>query len=124
MRNEFGWPTRRPSLRQVMIGAIAVSMPLASALANPAIDEAVAALATIPSDKAKLAAYCKAVADIKAAGNEQPKSDAADDKFDAMLKSFGPAFDKVVALSHEFDEGSPEGKALDAAMAAVEKNCG
>jgi hypothetical protein len=100
-------------------------MAVTPALANPAVEAAVKVLATIPSDKAKLEAYCKAVGEIKAAtGADQSKADAADDAFDAVLKSFGPAFETVVTLSHEIEDSSADGQVLNAGFAEVEKNCG
>lgn len=107
---------------------VAFSLAIALAAATPAaanadIDAAVATLATIPGDKAKLDAYCQAVTEIRGVGTDQVKSDIADDRFDAMLNSFGPAFEKVVELSHEFDDASPEGQRLNAGFSAVEANC-
>jgi len=116
----------RPKLTAAAIVAATVATALATAapaLANPEIDAAVATLATIPADPAKLDAYCKAVAVIHASGSDPVQSDLADDKFDTMLKSFGAAFDNVVTLSHDFEDDSAEGKKLNAGFAAVEANC-
>lgn len=111
----------------IVTAAVAFAALLAGAAtpasANADIDAAVATLATIPADRAKLDAYCAAVKEIQGVGTDQVKSDIADDRFDAMLKSFGPAFDKVVQLSHDFEDASPEDQKLNAGFAAVEANC-
>jgi hypothetical protein len=102
--------------------AIAVGA-VTPATADAAIEAAVTLLATIPADPAKLDRYCTLVAKMKAAGPEGPLSDELDDAFDAMLVSFGPGFDKVVEVSEDVEDASPEGQALNAGFAAVEARC-
>lgn len=115
---------RPKSLAAIAAATVATVLATAApAFANPEIDAAVATLATIPADPAKLDAYCKAVAVIHASGSDPVQSDLADDKFDNVLKSFGAAFDNVVTLSHDFEDDSAEGKTLNAGFAAVEANC-
>lgn len=111
----------------VSIAAISLGAHSLAALPNGApnaeIDEAVKTLAEIPADKGKHDPYCALLAQMYANGLDQAKSDTLDDQFDDLLRRFGPKFAKVVELSHQFEDASPEGQALNAGFDKVNATC-
>lgn len=100
-----------------------LTAPSVALAASPAVETAMATLAVIETDKAKLDPYCALVAEMNAAGNDQAKLDSLGEQLDGLLRSFGPAFESAVDLHNELDDASADGVAMIAAFEKIDKLC-
>lgn len=60
--------------------------------ASVQVQSAVASLAKLETDAAKLEAFCKINADLEAAGDDAAKSEALDRQMEAFVRSLGPEY--------------------------------
>lgn len=101
---------------------IAAASPSAWAV-SPAAEEAAKTLSEIETDKSKLDPYCAMIGEFVAAGDDQAKIDALAEKFDELIRSFGPKFAAALDLHTELDDESEDGKAMIAAFEKVDSAC-
>jgi hypothetical protein len=92
--------------------------------ASPAVEAAAKAISQIGADATRLQGYCKIVKEINAAGDDEAKIDALEQQMEDLLKSFGPQFEQVLALSESTDSETPDGQALEAAFDKLDAKCG
>lgn len=91
--------------------------------ASPAAEAAAKAISQIEADTTKLQGYCKIIKEMNAAGDDEAKSDALEQQMEELLRSFGPRFEQVLALSKSADSESPDGQALQAAFDKLDEKC-
>ncbi len=87
------------------------------------VQSAIASLAKLEVDAAKLDAFCKISAELEAASDDTAKSEALDRQMEAFVRSLGPEFVAAWDLAEELNPDSEDGKALNAAFDSLEDKC-
>ena len=87
------------------------------------VQSAIASLAKLEIDAAKLDAFCKINAELEAASDDTAKSEALDRQMEAFVRSLGPEFVAAWDLAEELNPDSEDGKALNAAFDSLEDKC-
>ena len=91
--------------------------------ASVQVQSAIASLAKLENDAAKLETFCKINADLDAAGDDAAKSEALDRQMDVFVRSLGPDYVAAWDLAEELNSESEDGKALNAAFDSLEDKC-
>jgi hypothetical protein len=105
----------------LVAGASLLCLPAQAASVQ--VQSAVANLAKLETDAAKLEAFCKINADLEAAGDDNAKSEALDRQMEAFVRSLGPDYIAAWDLAEELNPESEDGKALNAAFDSLENKC-
>jgi hypothetical protein len=108
--------------------ALAQPRPQAKAPPKPTMAEVQKVVATIRADQAKMKAYCdlgKLNDQIGAAyGKKDTKgAQALEAKADALIKTLGPDYAKIMDGLEQVDENSAEGKSIAAAFDGLDMEC-
>jgi hypothetical protein len=91
--------------------------------ASPDVESAIKSLGQLEADPARLQSYCKIIIDMDAAGDNEAKFDALEKQLMDLLRSFGPQFEQVIAVSEDTPSDSPDGQALEAAFRQLDEKC-
>ena len=111
-------------LRCVLILILLACMGVApTRAATPAVDEAIKTLESLRSDATKLKAYCAVFEEFVAAGDDEAKQTAVEEKMTKLLNSFGPQYQRFWQVYQETDPSSDDGQSLDAAFLKLDEKC-
>lgn len=89
--------------------------------ASPMIDAAAKVFSAVAADPAKLKTFCEMSKVLEAAGDkEDPKIDA---QVDGYIDQLGDDFETAWEAGEGLDETSPDGKAFNDAVDALEAKC-
>ena len=102
-------------------GALLLCTPAHAASVQ--VQSAIASLAKLETDAAKLEAFCKINAELEAAGEDPAKSEALDRQMEAFVRTLGPEYVAAWDLVEELKPDSEDGKALNAAFDSLEDKC-
>ncbi|NJO21806.1 MAG: hypothetical protein HC868_01235 [Sphingomonadales bacterium] len=105
----------------LVAGACLLCVPAQAASVQ--VQSAIATLAKLETDVAKLEALCKINAELEAAGDDAAKSEALDRQMEAFVRSLGPEFVAAWDLAEELNPDSEDGKALNAAFDSLDDKC-
>ena len=113
-------------MKRCLLAAATVVLALSASplrAASPEVEAAVKALGEIETDATKLQAYCKVVKEMDAASDDEAKFDALQDDLMELMRSFGPQYEQVMAVSESTSSDSADGQALDAAYSKLDGKC-
>ena len=109
----------------IVVAAAALLLGAGPTLAaSPEVESAAKSLAQIEADPSQLQSYCRIIKDMDAAGDSEAKFDALEKQLKELLRSFGPQFEQVIALSEDTPSDSPDGQALEEAFRKLDDKCG
>lgn len=109
--------------RFALLVAGALSLCTPAHAASVQVQSAIANLAKLEADAAKLEAFCKINAELEAAGEDAAKSEALDRQMEAFVRTLGPEYVAAWDLVEELNPDSEDGKALNAAFDSLEDKC-
>jgi hypothetical protein len=81
------------------------------------------ALAAASSDPAKVKAYCAMTKKMDEVGDDEKKAEAAGDEIDGYFKVLGEDFENAWYSGQDSKDGSPEAKAMDDGVSALDGKC-
>ncbi|MFA7305474.1 MAG: hypothetical protein WC026_02240 [Hyphomicrobium sp.] len=81
------------------------------------------ALDSAASDPAKVKAYCAMSKKMDEVGDDQKKAEAAGDEIDGYFKVLGDDFENAWDAGQDAADGTPEAKAMDEGMTALDAKC-
>ena len=105
----------------LVAGALLLCTPAHAASVQA--QSAIASLAKLETDAAKLEAFCKINAELEAAGEDSAKGEALDRQMEAFVRTLGPEYVAAWDLAEELKPDSEDGKALSAAFDSLEDKC-
>jgi hypothetical protein len=115
--------------------AFAAAMMLAAPMANAADDkeppeppklgaaDITKFLGAAAADPAKVKAYCAMAKKMDEVGDDEKKAEAAGDEIDGYFNTLGEDFENAWDSGQDAKDGSPEAKAMDDAVAALDAKC-
>lgn len=80
-------------------------------------------LSETASDANKVKAYCAMSKKMDEVGDDEKKAEAAGDEIDGYFKALGDDFMNAWDAGQDAADGSPEAKAMDESMAALDEKC-
>ena len=81
-------------------------------------------LEAVASDPAKVKAYCAMSKKMDEVGDDEKKAEAAGDEIDGYFKTLGDDFENAWDAGQDSADGTPEAKAMDAGIDALDAKCG
>ncbi len=109
-------------MTRAIIACAAVCLTaVAASAADPKVDSAIGVFQQVGGDPDRLKIYCEMSDFADAQGDTEDP--AADAKIDGYLDQLGPEFETAWETSDEFDENSPDGKRLSAALDELDDKC-
>ena len=75
------------------------------------------------SDPAKVKAYCAMSKKMDEVGDDEKKAEAAGDEIDGYFKTLGSDFQSAWDAGQDAADGTPEAKAMDDALTALDGKC-
>ncbi|MET0407467.1 MAG: hypothetical protein ABW006_03775 [Hyphomicrobium sp.] len=75
------------------------------------------------SDPAKVKAYCAMAKKMDEIGDDEKKAEAAGDEIDGYFKTLGDDFENAWDSGQDAADGSPEAKAMDEGVSALDAKC-
>ena len=75
------------------------------------------------SDPAKVKAYCDMAKKMDEVGDDQKKAEAAGEQIDGYFKVLGDDFENAWDAGQDAADGTPEAKAMDEGMTALDAKC-
>ena len=112
-------------MKKILAAAAVVGLLAVPAVAASAdIADAIKTFEGIAADPAKLKTFCDMNAAMESAGEADDAAiDALDKKVEGYMKTLGPDVEKAFDVGGDLDPDSDDGKAYDAAVEKLEKNC-
>jgi hypothetical protein len=109
-------------LLALAVAGILAAGPVIAASAN--VEAAVKSLAKIEADAGKFQAYCKLIQDMDDVPEQDTaKADALETQLQTLIDSMGSDVAQAWDLAADTDPQSEDGKAFEAAFAALEDKC-
>lgn len=112
-------------MHRISFAALLLTVGVVPLHAATATETAVSVFEAVGKDSERLKTFCIMNRVMNAAADEQDnaKLDAADKEIETYLTTLGPDFKTAWTLGAESDPESPEGKALNTAIEALEEKC-
>ena len=111
------------ALAVIVMGAIGPLHSQPASAGGPEIEAAVKAIAEIADDEVKLESYCSLVDEIDAESGDQAKVHALRVQLEDLLRSFGPAYERMIELTKSADLDPADAELLQDAFDALEERC-
>ena len=110
-------------IKYLTLAAVCCFASFAASAADAKPETITASIGQAASDPVKIKAYCDMAKKMDEIGNDNKKAETAGDEIDGYFKTLGKEFETAWNTGQDAADGTPEAKAYDGAMTALDAKC-